>query len=294
MNLTRRSALALTAAGLLLPSCASGNARVVRVGSKNFTEAIVVAEIYAQALERAGLSVERAFDLGSVQIAMAALQRGDIDLYPEYTSTGLVDVLHIAPSSNAQSNYRTVRDAYAKRYDLVWLDASPLDDTQALATTAAISQHFKLTTLSQCAVLAPQLRLATIAEFLARPDGLEGLQKFYGGFQFKSVQTYAMALKYHALLEGADDVALAFTTDAAILGDKLVVLRDDRNFWPPYNIAPVVRHATLTREPKIARVLNALAPSLTTAAARRMNAAVDIDHRDPAEVAAEFLKTVRA
>jgi osmoprotectant transport system substrate-binding protein len=292
MNLSRRSALAITAAGLLLPSCGPRNPNAIRVGSKNFTEAIVVAEIYSQALERAGIVVERAFDLGSVQIAMSALQRGDIDLYPEYTSTALVDVLHLTPTSDAAANYRTVRDAYARAYDLVWLNASPLDDAQALATTKAISQKYRLTTLSQCATLAPQLRFATIAEFLARTDGLKGLQKFYGGFNFKSVQIYEMALKYRALLDGTDDVALAFTTDAAILADDLVVLRDDRHFWPPYNIAPVVRRAALTREPTIAIALNTLAPALTTAAAQRMNGQVDIDHRDPAAVAAEFLKSL--
>lgn len=292
MNLTRRSALALTAAGFLLPSCAPKSGNTVRVGSKNFTEEIVVAEIYCQALERAGLTVERAFNLGSVQIAMAALQRGDIDLYPEYTSTGLVDVLHLTPGSDPAANYRTVRDAYARAYDLVWLNASPLDDSQALATTKTISRKYDLTTLSQCAKLAPKLRFATIAEFQVRPDGLAGLQKFYGGFAFASVHIYGMSLKYQALLNGTDDVALAFTTDAAILADNLVVLRDDRHFWPAYNIAPVVRRAALTREPKIATVLNALAPALTTVAAQHMNGQVDIDHRDPADVASEFLKAL--
>ncbi|HEY5258860.1 MAG TPA: glycine betaine ABC transporter substrate-binding protein, partial [Candidatus Baltobacteraceae bacterium] len=161
-------------------------------------------------------------------------------------------------------------------------------------TTRAISEKYRLTTLSQCAALAPQLRLATISEFLVRGDGLKGLQQFYGGFQFKSVQAYSMALKYQALLDGADDVSLAFTTDAAIVADRLVVLRDDRHFWPPYNIAPVARRDALTREPKIASALNALAPALTTAAAQRMNAAIDIDHRDPSSVAGDFLKTVKA
>ncbi|MDQ2871853.1 MAG: hypothetical protein M3R35_01845, partial [Candidatus Eremiobacteraeota bacterium] len=258
--------------------------------SKNFTEALVIGEIYAQALERAGFTVVRHLNLGSVQICMAALQRGDIDLYPEYTGTGLIDVLHHAPIQDPTAIYRTVQAAYQKQFDLTWLQPSPMNDSQALVTTQPVAQKYRLKTLSQLSTVAPQLRLAALAEFLGRPDGIPGMQRVYGGFHFKDVKTYDAGLKYEALLHGDADVAQAFTTDGQIGANNLILLEDDKHLWPPYNVAPVVRNATLKANPTIATVLNAVAPMITDTAARSMNYAVDHDKTDPAQVAATFLK----
>jgi len=288
--LTRKRALALIGAAAVLPQCShkASAGKTVRVGSKNFTESFVIAEIYAQTLETHGLSVERHLNLGSVQIAMAALQHGDIDLYPEYTGTGLIDVLKHAPMHDAAAIYATVKRAYRDRFDAVWLTPSPMNDSQGLATTQVVSQRYRLKTLSQVAKAAPQLRLATIAEFEGRPDGLPGLQKFYGGFQFKTVRVYDPGLKYAALLAGDADIATAFTTDGQIGADNLVLLDDDRHFWPPYNVAPVVRNDALKRVPQIGTLLNAIAPYITDEAARQMNYSVDHDKKDPADVAADL------
>jgi osmoprotectant transport system substrate-binding protein len=291
MDLSRGRALGLIASVPMLARC--GRSRAIRVGSKNFTESIVVAEIYAAALEHAGIAVERRLDLGSTQIALAAMARGDIDLYPEYTGTALIDVLHHAPISDPREIYQTVKDAFRKSYDLEWLVPSPMNDSQGIATTRALADRYRLQTLSDLAGRAPQLRLATIPEFLSRSDGLPGLQRRYGGFAFKSVHTYDIALKYQALLTGAADVATAFTTDGTIASQHLVVLRDDKHLWPAYNVAPVARHETLARDPRIAAILNAVSPSITDAKASQMNAAVEDGKRDPADVAAEFLKERR-
>lgn len=229
MTLSRARALALIGSTVALARCGAGGPRI-RVGSKNFTESIVIAEIYSRALENAGLKVERRLNLGSTAIAMAAIERGDIDLYPEYTGTALLDVLHLPPMSDPKKIYDIVAASYAKQYHLTWLNPSPMNDSQALATTKAISKAHNLTTLSELSKAAPQFRLATIQEFLARADGLPGLQKFYGGFEFKAVRTYDITLKYQALRDGAADIASAFSTDGTISTDDLVVLRDDRNF----------------------------------------------------------------
>jgi len=289
--ITRARALAVLGSSALLTAC-GGGARV-RIGSKNFTESIVIAEIYAQALERAGIAVERRFNLGSTQIAMAAIERGDIDCYPEYTGTALLDVLHLPPQRDPQAIYRAVAAAYASRYRLVWLQPSPMNDSQGLVTTKAVAAAQHLATLSDAAKAAPRLRLATIQEFLVRADGLPGLQKAYGGFHFASVRTYDIALKYRALLQGNADVASAFTTDGAIESDELVVLRDDRHFWPAYNVAPVVRASTLAARPAMRAALDAIAPAITDRAAQRMNAAVESGKMDPSDVAAAFLAEVR-
>lgn len=285
----RSRALALIAA-TPLAACAF-DPSAIRVGSKNFTESFVIAEIYAQSLEAAGMRVARLFNLGSTQIAIAAMERGNIDLYPEYTGTALIDVLHLPPINRAHDAYAVVSKAFAKRYDIVWLTPSPMNDSQALATTRAIAARHRLATLSDVARAAPALRLATIQEFLARPDGLPGLQRFYGGFEFHEVRTYDIALKYRALLEGKADIASAFSTDGAIASDDLLVLRDDRHFWSAYNVAPVVRAATLAARPQVARVLDAVSPRITDHAAQTMNAAVENDQADPADVAAEFLRS---
>jgi osmoprotectant transport system substrate-binding protein len=288
MTLTRARAIAALASFAAFPSCASRNA--VAVGSKNFTESIVIAEIYAQALERAGLDVVRRLDLGSTQIAMAAMARGEIDIYPEYTGTALIDVLHHAPIRDPNANYAYVREDFAREYEIMWLKRSPMNDSQGLATTASIAQRYHLRTLSDLAPVASRLRLATIPEFISRPDGLPGLQRVYGGFKFASVRSYDISLKYEALLDGDADVATAFTTDGAIAVDRLVVLDDDKHLWPVYNVAPLVRQATLAREPRIAPVLDAVSPRITDATARAMNAQVESRDRDPADVAAEFLR----
>ncbi|HEY8298293.1 MAG TPA: glycine betaine ABC transporter substrate-binding protein [Candidatus Baltobacteraceae bacterium] len=293
MTFTRKSALAAMGATLLLPACGGRGASggpAIRVGSKNFTEALVIGEIYAQALEAHGFTVQRHLNLGSVQICMAALEHGDIDLYPEYTGTALIDVLHHAPISDPAAAYAAVKNAYQKQFHATWLNPSPMNDSQGLVTTQAISTKYHFTTLSQLAPLAPQLRLAAIAEFLGRPDGIPGLQRVYGGFHFKDVKTYDAGLKYDALLHGDADVAQAFTTDGQIGANNLVLLADDKHLWPPYNVAPVVRLDALKAHPQIATALNAVAPLITDAAARSMNYAVDHNKSDPAEVAARFLK----
>ena len=291
MHLSRRRALVLLASTVVLPHCAGRSA--LRVGSKNFTESIVVAEIYAQALESAGFAVERRLNLGSTQIALAAMSRGDIDLYPEYTGTALIDVLHHAPLHDARAIYVTVRDAFKTRYGIDWLEPSPMNDSQAIATTREIALKNNLRTLTDLARVSAKLRLATIPEFVTRADGLPGLHRLYGGFVFASVRTYDIALKYQALLNGAADVATAFTTDGTLATQRLVVLEDDKHLWPPYNVAPLVRSATLSRQPRIATVLNAISGRLTDANARAMNAAVEDRKQDPADVAAAFLKEAK-
>jgi osmoprotectant transport system substrate-binding protein len=285
MKLTRRISIALIGAALAFPKCSGGSSNgAVRVGSKNFAEDITIAEIYAAALERANIPVERHMNLGSTQIATAAMQRGDIDLYPEYTGTALIDVLHMPPMRNARQIFNTVKSTYEQRFGITWLAASPMNDSQGLAVTQSVAQRYNVRTLSQCASAAPQLRLAAIAEFLTRADALPGLQKYYGGFRFKSDRTYAIGLQYQALLSGDADVATAFTTDSQIGTNNLVVLQDDRN------VAPVVRQAALKRHSQIAAVLNRISPLLTDPVVRQLNYQVNVNHTDPADAAQQFLK----
>ncbi|MGH7757592.1 MAG: glycine betaine ABC transporter substrate-binding protein, partial [Vulcanimicrobiaceae bacterium] len=235
------------------------------------------------------LSVARKLDLGGTQVAMAALQRGDIDLYPEYTGTALINELKLPPSSNAQQVYQTVKTAYQQKFKLTWLEPAPMNDTQALATTQAVAAKYHLRTLSDLAAAAPQLRLGAIPEFTKRADGLPGLQKRYGGFHFKSIKLFDIGLRYKALETGAVDVVVAFGTDGQIAADHLVVLIDDKHLFPIYQVAPVVRDDTLTKYPIIVPTLNGLAPLLTDDVMRSLNYQVDGKKRSTADVAREFL-----
>ncbi|HUS15189.1 MAG TPA: glycine betaine ABC transporter substrate-binding protein [Chloroflexia bacterium] len=265
-------------------------AKVV-VSSKDFTEELLVGEMYALMLEQAGIPVSRKLNLGGVQIAQAALLKGDISLYPEYTGTGLLNVLnYTGPTMNDdQAVYDKVKKDYEEQFKLTWLDQAPMNDTQALATTHAVAGKYGLKTLSDLSAKAGELRLASIAEFQDRPDGLPGLKKTYGGFDFKQVAIFDIGLKYKALLQGDAEVAVAFSTDGAIAGNDLVVLQDDKHLWPPYHVAPVVRDDVLANYPQIKDVLNTLSPKLTSEAVSALNWEVDGKKRDYVEVAKEFL-----
>ncbi|MFL5805863.1 MAG: glycine betaine ABC transporter substrate-binding protein [Roseiflexaceae bacterium] len=284
------NATAATSAPAATAAQSGGAGGTITVGSKDFTEEFIVAEMYAQLLEHGGLTVERKINLGGTPIAQAAIEKGDIDLYPEYTSTGLLTVLKKDPIKDPKEIYTTVKQGYESQFKLTWLDPSPFNDTNGLATTQAVADKYGIKTYSDLATKAPELRIGGPAEFAEREDGIKGLQKTYGGFQFKEFKQLGTGpLRYDALKNGEIDVVVVFTTDARIAADKLVVLQDDKTFYPIYNIAPVVRQDTLAANPKIADTLNKLAPLLTDQAITALNAQVDIDGKEYAAVAKAFL-----
>ena len=290
MRLTRAQALALILAAGVSPLACARNAATIRVGSKNFTEQLLIGEMYALLLAAAGYDVVRRTSLGTTQIAMAALLRGEIDLYPEYTGTALLVWLKLPPLHDRAQVYRTVKREYERRHKLIWLKAAPLNDTQALAMTAAGARKFHVSSLSECSRRAPLLRLAAVPEFTERPDGLPGLRRAYGGFNFKSIKYIDIGLKYKALLDGDVDVTVAFSTDGQIDAAHLAVLQDDKNFWPPYQVAPVVRKDALLRFPRLAGSLDRLAPHLSDAVMRHLNWRVDGNKEEAADVASDFLR----
>jgi osmoprotectant transport system substrate-binding protein len=288
MTLSRARALGILAAAGIT-GCSRGDA--VNVGSKNFSEQLFLGELYAQVLEKSGLHVNRKLNIGSTQIAMAAMQRGEIDLYPEYTGTALLVVLKLPVQYDAHAVYATVKREFEQRYSIAWLDPAPYDNSQALSSRQDIARRYNLRTLSDVSRAAPQLRLAVTAEFLNRPDGLPALRRTYGGFQFKQIVQVDIGLRYRALLDRRSDVTVAFTTDGEILEYDLVVFEDDKHAFPPYQVAPIVRDAALKRFPTIAPTLNKVAPLLDTRTMQGVNLAITgPQKRDPADVAREFLQ----
>jgi osmoprotectant transport system substrate-binding protein len=283
--------LAVTIAGAGAPSSLAQERPAVTIGSKNFTESLLIGEMYALLLEANGFKVNRKLNLAGTLIAHGALVKGEIDLYPEYTGTALLNMLKLETMSDRKKVYDKVKDEYAKQFQLVWLDAAPMNNTQAVAVTQAIAKKHNMTTLSRMSVVAPQLVMAAVPEFTERPDGLKGLQRVYGGFNFKKVNLVDYGVKYRALTGGQADATVAFGTDGEIIGYKLVVMKDDKGLWPPYQVAPVVRKALLDKAPGVAKALNRVAGKMTDATMQRLNWEVDGKKREYADVAKEFLKT---
>jgi len=281
----------LICAALIAVACAggSGGGDVIRVGSKDFTEQLVLGEVYALVLEDAGFQVERKLNLGGTPVAQAALESGEIDLYPEYTGTGLLTVLKEPVNSDPDEVYETVSNQYEERFGLVWLNPSPMNNTQALAMTQEKSRELGITTISEFAEQAENLVLIGPPEFEVREDGLPGLKSVYGDFQLKSYKAVDPGLRYRGLIDGEADVAVAFGTDGEISAFDLVLLEDDQNLFPPYQVAPVVRQETLDANPALNDVLNALSPLITDEVMRRLNYQVSGEGQEPAEVAQAFL-----
>lgn len=282
---------ALLAAALLLTAAPSPAAErpTVKIGSKNFTEQLVLGEMYALLLEKAGFKVERKLNLGGTLLAHEALKAGEIDLYPEYTGTALLNMLKKEVMRDPKQVYDVVKAEYERQWRLVWLDPAPMNNTQAIAVTRKTAEQYDMYTLSAMSRQAPKLVLAAVPEFTERPDGLKGLKQVYGGFEFKSVRLVDYGIKYRALVGGQADVTVAFGTDGEIKGYDLVIVKDDKGLWPPYQVAPVVRQALLASAPEVAGVLNRLQPKLTDAVMQELNWQVDGKKREYAEVAREYL-----
>ena len=261
----------------------------VRVGSKNFTEQFVVAEIYAQALEAAGIKVERKINLGGTLIAHKALEEKQIDLYPEYTGTMLLAVLKAEPMTDRKAVYDKVKAEYAKM-GLVVLNEAPLNNTYNMVVRPETAAQYKLETLSDLAKVSKDLKLGAGPEFRDRKDGLPGLKEKYG-IVFKEDLQMAIGLRYQALANTQIDIVNGYSTDGMISAMKLVRLKDDKGLWPPYYLVPVVRKDELDANPKIAEVLNNVSAMLNEANMAEMNYKVDGDKMEPKDVARDFLKS---
>jgi len=263
-------------------------ADVIRVGSKDFTENEIVGELYALALEDAGYEVERIFDIAG-SVIHTSIVNDEIDLYPEYTGTGLISILQLDPITDPQEVYDTVKEAYEEQFSLTWLDYAQANDGQGLFISKVASDEYGILTISDLQANADKLRFASQGEFDEREDGLPGLEKIYGPFEFKSSKIYDNGLKYSIVENDESDVAPAYTTEGRLAEkDKFVLLEDDKQAWPPYNLAPVVRDDVLEENPDIAEILGKVNAALDTETITALNAQVDVDKEEVEDVAADF------
>ena len=264
--------------------------RPLTVGSKNFTEQIVLGEIVAQQVERRlGLKVARKLDLGGTLLSQQALVSGQIDLYPEYTGTALTAVLKLPPSHDPAEVLARVRAEYRQRWNLEWLDPLGFDNAFAMVARGPEARAGGIESLSDAAHRKQSWRLGAGYEFLERPDGLSGLLKTYSLHLDGAPRSMDLGLLYTALEQHQVDMVAANATDGILSALDVKVLRDDRRYFPPYQAALVVRRQSLDAWPGLRAALGQLSGKLSDAAMQKLNYQVDGKHRPVAEVARGWL-----
>jgi osmoprotectant transport system substrate-binding protein len=271
-------------------ACESHGNRIV-VGSKNFTEQLILGELFAQAIEaRTHLPVERRFYLAGTFICQQAILAGRIDIYPEYTGTALTAVLKQQPSGDKQEVYRRVKQGYESKFGLSVGPALGFDDTFAMVIRGDDARRLHLQTLSQAAQFTPRWRAGFGYEFMERPDGYKGLVASYGLHFADAPRIMDLGLLTRALKDRQVDLITGNNTDGLIPALDFFVLEDDHHYFPPYEAVAIMRGEMLKQHPEIGAALGALAGAISDEDMRRLNYAVDGEHRDAAAVVKEFLQ----
>lgn len=261
------------------------------VGGKNFTEQRLMAEMTAEYLKAKGFDVDLRTDMGSA-LVREAQEQGQIDLYWEYTGTSLITYNKITDRLTPDETYQKVKELDGKK-GLVWLNPSKANDTFALAIRQEDQARLHLATISDLAAAlnaGKQLTVAAGVEFVARQDGLPGLEKTYGFKYARSlIKQMDIGLTYQALQAGQVDLAMVYSTDGRVKALKFFVLKDDKNFFPAYALVPVVREDTLKKYPQLADLMNALSARLNDQTMQDLNAQVDVDKKSVEQVSHDFL-----
>jgi glycine betaine/choline ABC-type transport system substrate-binding protein len=294
-----------------VPVGAAQDGPTIRIGSKDFTEQVILGELMALLLEDAGYEVERNLNLGGTDIVHQALINGELDTYVEYTGTGLLAILNMqlpatpvagatpsaatpdaatpAASAGVDAVYEIVSREYQSQFSLQWLDPLGFNNTYTLAMRQEQAQELGITKISDLQGVAGDLRFGATQEFLVRPDGLPGLTQAYG-LDFAEEQGMDPGITYQALDSEQVDVISAFATDGRIPALGLVTLEDDLGFFPPYFAAPVVSQELLDQDPQVGEVLNQLAGMIDDQAMADLNAQVDSEGEEAEDVARGFLE----
>ncbi|AGK55348.1 ABC transporter permease/substrate-binding protein [Bacillus sp. 1NLA3E] len=260
------------------------------IGSKNFSEQLILGNMLADLIEnKTDIEVERKLNLGGSQVAFSALNNGDIDLYVEYTGTGLVNILNEPPESDPDQVYDTVKQKFNQKYGIELLKPLGFNNTYAVAVRQETAKEYGLASISDLAKVSDGLIFGPTIEFSNREDGLIGLSKKYE-MNFKEVKALDGGLRYTALNNHKSDAIDAFSTDGLLEAFHLKVLKDDKNFFPPYYAVPIIKQETLKKYPELRDAINSLSGKLTDEKMRKLNYKVDSLKQAPAKVAKEYLE----
>jgi osmoprotectant transport system permease protein len=286
-------ALILVLAVAAAAAIAGRSSNAIRIGSKNFTEQIVLGEIVAQTIEaRTGRAVERRLNLGGTFICDRAIRAGDIDIYVEYTGTAHSAIFHESPDTDPGRVFETVRRRYADA-GLALLDPLGFENTFAILVRGVDARALRLRTIEDAVSVAPRWQAGFGYEFLQRADGYPGLAKIYGLTFAAPPRAMDLSLIYRAVADRQVDVIAGDATSGLIAAYDLVMLEDNKRYFPPYDAAIVARSAMLNAHPDVQEALRSLSRRIPIDAMRKMNHAVDAERREPADVAREFLAGLR-
>jgi glycine betaine/choline ABC-type transport system substrate-binding protein len=265
---------------------------VITVGSKNFTEQVILGELLANHIEsRLGVEVDRRLNLAGTFLCHQAVVSGELDLYVEYTGTAFTGILGHEPNGDREGVFRTVKQEYADRFDLEWTEPLGFSNTFAIMVRGEDARKLRLETISDAAKHTPNWRAGFGYEFMERSDGFQGLAAAYGLQFAEQPLEMDLGLMYRALNEGQVDFIAGNSTEGLVEVLDLIVLEDDRRYFPPYQAAPVVNRNALKRHEGLREALRGLAGSISDADMRRMNYAVDGEHRDVREVVRTYLES---
>lgn len=265
------------------------NDKMIRVGSKQYTEQLILGNMLSELIEKnTDLEVEKHLGAGGTQVLYSAMNSNDLDAYIEYTGTVYVDMLKHTPKSDAKAVYEESKAELAEKSNIQMLEAAPFSNTYTLAVSEELANEYNLTKMSDLARVGSNLHAGTTLEFLNREDGLAGVNEAYG-FKFKDAKGIDGATRYVALENGTVQIVDAFSTDGLLKKYNLVVLEDDKQFFPPYYGVPLVREEVLEEHPELAPLINKMMERLDTKTMQALNYAVDVEHKSPEEVAHEYL-----
>ncbi len=274
---------------LTVAACGNGGKKTVVVGAKNYTESLLTGEIIAQLLEKnTDLKIERKFNLAAA-VSFEAIKSGEIDIFPEYTGGALIHYLKMAPINDPDEAYRVVKEAYQEQFDLIWLESMGFNNTYANAVRTDFAEANDIKTNSDLAKFSPDLIFGAEHGYLDREDGYYPMCELYG-FDFKDTLQMDVSLIYQSLDQGEVDVANVYTTDGLLYEYDLTVLEDDKQFFPSYYCAPVVRADTLADHPEIETVLAVLKDSVTETEMVKYNYMVDGEKMSVEDTAAAFIR----
>lgn len=270
----------------------AGDSSPLVIGSKDFTESIVIAEIYALALEDAGVKVERKLQLGS-SVIHDAIVNDEIDFYPEYTGTGLITRLGEEPIYDPEECYEAVKKGYADKFDITWLAHSDVNDSEGLAMLKSVADKYGITTFSDLWSHASELTFAANGEFYEQSGIFDRLQEVYGTASFKDTVTMDHTLTFQAAKSGEVDAISVYTTEGSLAVGDFLILTDDKNCWPPYYLAPIIRNDALKAHPEVQEIVDKVTATFTDENVIAMNAKVDVDGEDYSDVAKEYYDSIK-